>query len=155
MLKADVSPEAAEAGIRAMCSMAPAKASTALHKLLLDHGIMPCTEKTLPTVMQALARAGEGAGFAELLASVEAPIVERSAGQDCSHGPVRQDMLLLNIMLRSLARLDVDKAVAKVATLYKRGIVIESATYGQLAAKSMEAGKFEQAEELLEMRDYL
>ena len=38
---------------------------------------------------------------------------------------------------------------------HKLGIIIEGATYSQLAASSLQAGNFPQAEELLEMRDYL
>jgi hypothetical protein len=37
---------------------------------------------------------------------------------------------------------------------HKLGIIIEGSTYSQLAAKSLTAGNFAQAEEMLEMRDY-
>ena len=57
--------------------------------------------------------------------------------------------------MRCLAKTDLAAAVSKTRALYKLGVAIEAATYSQLAAKSLTAGDFEQAEELLEERDYL
>jgi hypothetical protein len=64
-------------------------------------------------------------------------------------------MRLLNLVVRSMSRLDVDEAVAKAESWRQAGILIEGATYGQLAAASLRSGNFEQAEEMLELRDYL
>jgi hypothetical protein len=155
LLKQKISTQAIEAGVRAVAPVAPSKAFSILKHSLLDHGHLPCAETTLPVLLMELARVGDGDCFGKLAAAVEEGIVRRCAGADLADVLVRRDMQLLNLMLRCHARIDVDQAVQKVEWLYKRGVVIEAATYDQLAAKSLTAGNFEQAEEMLELRDYL
>ena len=61
----------------------------------------------------------------------------------------------MNYVIRCLAKTDVVKAVEKAYEYLASGLPIESSTYTQLAAKSLTAGNFEMAEQLLEERDYL
>ena len=150
-----LSTDAIEAGVRAVATTAPTKAFTTLKLLLLDQGSMPSMDSTLPVMLKELARCGDLESFGALCASVEGHIKGRCSGQDGSGTDARQSMQLLNLMLRCLAKLDVDESVRKADAWQEKGIVIESATYSQLAGKSLNAGNFEQAERMLEYRDYL
>jgi hypothetical protein len=135
----------------------PTRAFTTLHLHILSEDKEPDLETTLPMLLQELARCGDLDSLKQLIAAVEGGAVARCKGTDTRTRDqgIRRDMQLLNLMLRCLSKLDVDQAVRKAAALHDDGIVIEAATYSQLAAKSLNAGNFAQAEKILEHRDYL
>lgn len=163
--KADLSAEAAEAGVRAVASMSAIKACEVLHAHVIGKGIEPCSKTTLPLLFRELKGSGDASAFEELIAAVEPGLLQASGaatGDDqASEGAAgslqeQQDaMRCLNMMLRQLAPLDIKAAVSRVKSYHKQGIIIEGATYSQLAAASLTAGDFPQAEMMLEMRDYL
>eukprot|EP00892_Ulva_mutabilis_P007762 jgi/Ulvmu1/5358/UM022_0152.1 len=163
--KSDLSPEAAEAGVRAVASVSVVKACEVLHTHLLSKGIQPCFNTTLPLLFRELKISENSSAFEELVAAVEPGLMQSSgilggsaeeAGDQSGSLKDQQDaMRCLNMMLRQFAKLDVDGAVDRVRSYHKRGVIIEGATYSQLAAASLTAGDFPQAELMLEMRDYL
>lgn len=162
--KSDISAEAAEAGVRAVASMSVTKACEVLHTHVLSKGMQPCINTTLPLLFRELKVSENPSAFEELVAAVEPGLLQASGvtnqdveagGQSGSMQAQHDAMKCLNMMLRQFAKLDVDGAVARVRSYHKQGIIIEGATYSQLAAASLTAGDFPQAEMMLEMRDYL
>lgn len=163
--KSALSPEAAEAGVRAVASMSVTKACEVLHTHLLSKGILPCYNTTLPLLFRELKVSENSAAFEELVAAVEPGLLQATGVCDASaeastdvSGSLQAQhdaMRCLNMMLRQFSKLDIDAAVTRVRSYHKRGIIIEGATYSQLAAASLTAGDFPQAEMMLEMRDYL
>lgn len=145
--------------------MSATKACEVLHAHVLSKGVQPCSKTTLPVLFRELKNAGAGPAFQELVLAVEPGLLQASgytAGDDAvaaqqigSLQDQHDAMRCLNMMVRQLAKLDVGGAVARVKAYHKKGIIVEGATYSQLAAASLTAGDFPQAEMMLEMRDYL
>ena len=143
---------AIEAGVRAVVPMSATTAATLLHKMRLasveSAADLPSTD-TLRAVLLGLAKSQDSQAYAALVASVEPPLLAACAAGEMDAGRT------LNVMLRSLARLDVEAAVRRAEDLAQGGVEIEPATYGQFATSSVAAGKQALASEMLELRDYL
>ena len=141
--------------MRALATSSPSRAYQTLKQHVLDQGELPDLDATLPLLFKELARARESEAYVQLASAVQGPLAARCSGGDTTDEGVRRDMQVLNLMLRSYAKLDVDEAIRRCTSLLDQGVVIESQTYSQLAASSLAAGNFEQSEMMLEYRDYL
>jgi hypothetical protein len=126
-LNVDLSPDAAEAGARAVSDLAAKKAWEVVQEHLISKGEQPCFRNTLPKLFINLVAAEEAASFAELVAAVEPNLLRISGttrlagalvGGDASGTASMREqhdsMRCLNLMLRQQAKLDVDQAVANV-----------------------------------------
>ena len=151
----ELSEGSIEAGVRALAPSAPSKAFATLQELLLRKDKLPDPDSTLPLLLKQLAKGGDRDAFAQLTHAVEPGLRARCKDKDLQNPDVARDTKLLNLMVRCHALIDVDAAVAKAEELQMQGVVIEASTYTQLAAKSINAGNFEQADLMLEERDYL
>lgn len=155
VLNTRLSSEAIEAGVRTVAPLSPSKALSILETHRLSAEYAPSSMATLSILFKRLATEGEIEPFLRLLQAVEKEIIPRVCESGRPIEETKDNMRLLNLVVRSMSRLDVDEAVAKAESWRQAGILIEGATYGQLAAASLRAGNFEQAEEMLELRDYL
>lgn len=145
--------------------MSATKACEVLHAHVISKGVQPCSKTTLPLLFRELKVAEEASAFQQLMAAVEPGLLQASgatAGDDeasteqaNSLQEQHDAMRCLNMMARQLAKLDVGDAVSRVRSYHQKGIIVEGTTYSQLAAASLTAGDFPQAEMMLEMRDYL
>jgi hypothetical protein len=155
VLKTGLSAKAIEAGVRTVATLSPSKALSILESHMVSVGGISHSTATLSILFKGLASEGESEAFMRLMQAVEAEVTPNFCYSDSPNQEAKSVMRLLNLILRSMSRLDVDGAVAKAESWRKAGILVESATYSQLAASSLTAGNFAQAEEMLEMRDYL
>jgi hypothetical protein len=153
----ELSFEAAEAAVRVIAPAAPARAAEVAQSWLLQRGHMPCVQSTLPALLTALARPEHADAFRNLLEDLEPRLAAgcASRGSTAESGGERAHRSALNRALRGLAAIDVVEAAAKTEGHRRVGVVIEGATYDRLAAACLALGDFAQADEMLEMRDYL
>lgn len=144
-----LSEDTIEAGVRAVAPMSAATAATLLNKMLLrevpDRPAYVPSVDTLRAVLSGLAREQNVEAHKQLAAAVEALF---SAGEPDATRP-------LNVVLRSLARLNVQGAIRKAETLAAAGLEIEPSTYEQFATCCLGQGEQALASEMLEARDYL
>lgn len=118
-VKAALSPEAAEAGARAVSEVSAQRALKAVQQHVLEKGEQLCFKSTIPTLSKALAKAEDKAGFEALLEAVEPHLLSVCAAKEDSQSEYSMEeqhdcMRCMNLMVRMQGKVDVTAAVEKV-----------------------------------------